>query len=305
MTTHALLSPSSAHRWLVCAPAPRFEERLGLQDSSSVFAEEGTFIHALAAHYLRAHFGAPQEPGHEDEHAIPESGRFRNAETVKAARDYADRCIATDAPGSVIFVEERMHFDDIVPEGSGTVDFGSVDAAGVLRIRDLKGGKGVKVYAAGNSQLRLYAYGALRQTRGLYDVLSVELTIDQPRLDHVDTETLTVAELTDWAQNYVAPRAALAHAKADDLRAQLHRDDDLRTFERAGDDAGEAFAGGRLDPHMDHDADHHGGDLAVLVQDQFIDIAELLVGFVVDIADVLLNAFLFFVHALDALNQKA
>lgn len=42
---HALLSASSAHRWLVCTAAPRFEENL--PESTSEYAEEGRLAHAI------------------------------------------------------------------------------------------------------------------------------------------------------------------------------------------------------------------------------------------------------------------
>ena len=43
---HALLSASSASRWLACTAAPRFEE--GLPESTSDYAEEGRLAHAIA-----------------------------------------------------------------------------------------------------------------------------------------------------------------------------------------------------------------------------------------------------------------
>ena len=42
---HALLSASSAARWLICTAAPRFEE--GLPESTSAYAEEGRLAHAI------------------------------------------------------------------------------------------------------------------------------------------------------------------------------------------------------------------------------------------------------------------
>ncbi|WP_446923914.1 DUF2800 domain-containing protein, partial [Klebsiella pneumoniae] len=43
---HALLGASSAHRWLVCPPLARLEEKI--KDRGSSFAEEGTAAHELA-----------------------------------------------------------------------------------------------------------------------------------------------------------------------------------------------------------------------------------------------------------------
>ena len=42
---HAILGASSSHRWLVCTPSVRLEERF--PPHTSVFAEEGTFAHEL------------------------------------------------------------------------------------------------------------------------------------------------------------------------------------------------------------------------------------------------------------------
>ena len=44
--SHALLSPSSAHRWLECTPSARLEAEV--KDTSSAAADEGTLAHSLA-----------------------------------------------------------------------------------------------------------------------------------------------------------------------------------------------------------------------------------------------------------------
>lgn len=51
---HALLSASSAARWLVCTAAPRFEENF--PDTSSEYAAEGTLAHSVAELYARNRF---------------------------------------------------------------------------------------------------------------------------------------------------------------------------------------------------------------------------------------------------------
>ena len=48
---HAVLSASSAHRWLFCTPSARLEQEFG--DTSSEAAAEGTAAHALAEHKLK------------------------------------------------------------------------------------------------------------------------------------------------------------------------------------------------------------------------------------------------------------
>lgn len=44
---HALLSASSAHRWLLCTPAAKLEEQF--PDTTSEAAMEGTLAHELAS----------------------------------------------------------------------------------------------------------------------------------------------------------------------------------------------------------------------------------------------------------------
>lgn len=51
MSEHAILSASSAHRWLACTPSARLE--LEFDDNSGAAADEGTAAHALAEHKLR------------------------------------------------------------------------------------------------------------------------------------------------------------------------------------------------------------------------------------------------------------
>ena len=48
---HAVLSPSSAHRWLVCTPSARMEE--AFPDESSAYAEENALAHEYAEKVLK------------------------------------------------------------------------------------------------------------------------------------------------------------------------------------------------------------------------------------------------------------
>ena len=49
--THAILSASGAHRWLLCTPSARLEEQF--PDTTSDAAKEGTLAHELAEMKLR------------------------------------------------------------------------------------------------------------------------------------------------------------------------------------------------------------------------------------------------------------
>lgn len=68
------------------------------------------------------------------------------------------------------------------------------------------------VHAPNNPQMRLYALGAYDKFSSIVDFDTVKATIHQPRLDHVSTETLSVAQLVEWAEETVAPQAKKAYA---------------------------------------------------------------------------------------------
>jgi hypothetical protein len=59
MVQHALLSASSSQRWLNCTPSARLEEHF--ENTSSIFAEEGTAAHALAEYKLKKYLGTNTE----------------------------------------------------------------------------------------------------------------------------------------------------------------------------------------------------------------------------------------------------
>ena len=48
--SHALLAPSSAHRWIECPGSVVLSK--DIPETTSEYAEEGTFAHAVAAHCL-------------------------------------------------------------------------------------------------------------------------------------------------------------------------------------------------------------------------------------------------------------
>lgn len=61
-----------------------------------------------------------------------------------------------------------------------------------------------------NPQTMLYALGALRIFDCLYDIETVSMTIYQPRRENVSTWVISVAELRDWAEKTLKPKAELA-----------------------------------------------------------------------------------------------
>lgn len=191
MTAHALLSPSSAHRWMRCPGSVVLEARY--PSTSSAYADEGTKAHEIAAAILL------QRPvGDVDSEMLEYVERYTDA--VKAA-----------AMGGVIAVEQRVDLSDAL----GTADmFGTVDAVvipgnGELQIHDLKYGRGVQVDAEENEQLLLYAVGAWRAYDYLGPFHTLRTVIHQPRLDHVSEAVRPIVTLDGWARSasYLARKA--------------------------------------------------------------------------------------------------
>ena len=127
--------------------------------------------------------------------------------TESYAQYIAEQIAKYDSP--VVMVEQRLDFSKYVPGGFGTGDCVIV-ADDVLTVIDYKHGKGVPVSAENNSQMMLYALGALELFDSLYDIREICMIIFQPRLENVSEFTMTVNTLLDWAENELRPKAELA-----------------------------------------------------------------------------------------------
>ena len=211
---HALLSASSASRWLHCTAAPRFEEQF--PEKTSEYAEEGRLAHAICELKVIKKFTTQLTP------------RTYTTRLNKLKKDplYTDEMDKTSDlyvehltekamtynSTPYVAVEVQVDFADYVPEGFGTCDCIMI-GGDTLNITDYKHGKGVPVSAEGNAQMRLYALGALKRYAPIYGntIKNVCMTIDQPRIqDEPSTETITVEELRAWGES-IKPAAAKAY----------------------------------------------------------------------------------------------
>ena len=211
---HATLSASGSHRWLECTPSAMLEARV--PDQGSPYAMEGTIAHEIAACTLlneKLPEGLTDHPSY-------------SPSMLDHAEDYRDHVMEQlaearkDDPVATLLVERRLDFSEFVPEGFGTGD-AVIVSDGMLRVIDYKYGQGVKVEAHGNSQMRLYALGALSEFGFLYNVEKVSTTIFQPRLGWIDTEILTTDELLAWGQK-VREIAAIAAKGEGERKAGTH-----------------------------------------------------------------------------------
>lgn len=223
MSKHALLSASGSSRWLECTPSARLE--LQFPKKSSSYADEGTAAHELCELAARYWLGELSEEDYEDKLAGLAKGKYYNAEMQECAVEYGRFISETvkarrdECPDAIVELEvKRLDFSEWVPEGFGTGDC-IIVADDLLEVIDFKYGKGVRVEAEGNSQMRLYALGAIKLYGELYDIRRVRMSIIQPRINREpSTDEISIAELLDWAENYVRPKAELAFAGEGDFK---------------------------------------------------------------------------------------
>ena len=212
---HAKLSPSASERWLACPASIRMEERVP-KEPSSIYAMEGTIAHELGELKASLAFGLITTKQYDARYRkwlkaypdvltddIVDEMHVHTDAYVSLIRERMDRY-----PNSQVMLEQRLNTG--VPTCWGTSDTVIVSPQHV-EIIDFKYGSGVAVEAEGNSQLRLYACGAL-DTYGdvLGDTQVVRSTVHQPRMNHVLTEELAPAELRQWRDEVVIPIAEVA-----------------------------------------------------------------------------------------------
>ena len=225
MAAHAILSASSAYRWTACTPSARLEENY--ENTSSVFAAEGTLAHELGELKLRHMLQELGEVQFIKSHKEIEKHELFSPDMPDYVDIYRDTCMEklsaarSTTADAVCHVEQRLDFSSWVPEGFGTGDF-VIIADGTLEVVDLKYGKGVPVSAEDNIQMRLYALGAISQFEFLYDIEKVRMTIVQPRLDSISTDEISAAELLAWADEFIKPKAELAFKGEGEFCAGSH-----------------------------------------------------------------------------------
>lgn len=238
---HALLAPSASKRWMTCAPSARLEAQFPEKDTA--YTREGTIAHATAEAQLRFLLResvdyAPDAEQLRGMMLTDTALQLEEQNAIKEGLDFGElfatvwdgyACIVFDDyltflaayPDTNLLVEAELQLSDYIPEG-----FGSSDAViighRVMRVYDLKYGKGVTVNAEGNTQMMCYGLGALLGPAELEDIDEVTLCILQPRLRHSSQWTLSAQELRTWAYETLRPAALAAWEGKGELRTGDH-----------------------------------------------------------------------------------
>jgi len=215
---HALLSASSAHKWISCPPSALLSKKF--EDASSSFAQEGTDAHTLAQYMLEKALGI-------DTKDPTESLSFYNEEMNDYAENYAafvleqlEKAKATCTDPQIL-IEQKLDFSRYVPEGYGHVDC-LIISDGTLTVIDYKYGLGIKVSAERNPQMFCYALGGLALFDGIYDIDNIQLIIYQPRRENISEYSISKNELIKWAEEVLAPTAQLAIKGEGEYKAGEH-----------------------------------------------------------------------------------
>lgn len=213
--THARKGPSGADTWAVCYGAPALCD--GKPNVSSVYARWGTCAHEVAGLILAGAVVTPttpeditkygSQPWWSPENAEGYVGRVFQTEghdvefdmeMADCVNDYVAEVENYWEPGDIMLVEQAVPIGHITGEegATGTSDCIIIKPAKAEIIAiDLKGGKGVPVYAEDNRQAAMYSDGAIEEHdifHGPFDwVTSV---IIQPRLQSVSEHRVTREE---------------------------------------------------------------------------------------------------------------
>lgn len=201
MAAHSEKGPSSSSRWIHCTPSAKL--CADMPDQVTGFAEEGTQAHELCEFYLKKEMGIKMEDPRPNL-------SYYNAEMEECCQGYRDYVMELyeeakqKTKDPVLLVEQRIAYERFVSGGFGTADCILI-SDGTLNVVDFKYGVGVEVNAVGNTQMRIYALGALEIFDNLYDIEKVRMTIYQPRKNNISIDEISRDELYRWAEEVLRP----------------------------------------------------------------------------------------------------
>ncbi|EFR40373.1 hypothetical protein HMPREF9162_0074 [Selenomonas sp. oral taxon 137 str. F0430] len=215
---HAVLSASSAARWIACPPSARLNA--DKSDMPSEYAAQGTDAHALCEYKLRKALG--EKARDPTKHLASYDTEME--ECAEAYCQFVMELVGqfrAESKDTMVSVEQRVDFSAFVPDGFGTADTLIVSGKTVC-IVDYKHGKGIEVSADHNPQMMCYALGCVQLFDGLYDIGDVRMVIFQPRLANISEFSISKANLLAWAADTLVPAAKLTHAGEGEFSAGAH-----------------------------------------------------------------------------------
>lgn len=200
-------SPSHSERWMNCPGATQLCASIP-EPPSSKHAMEGTAAHELAANCLKLRQNADEWIGEVIE---VEDKKFKvteeMAENVQVYLDAVREDMKENGiPHSELSIEHKFELKLGSEKIKGTNDASFSSPLGKLYVYDYKHGAGTYVEVVENTQLMLYAVGAMEKAEWVNDM--VEVVIVQPRYDRED-----VAPVRRWEIHQLELCTFVAKAK--------------------------------------------------------------------------------------------
>lgn len=204
-------------RILVCPRSVALSEAIAAAGErparSSFYAAQGSVAHQVAEGHLLWRGG-------EINVTMPQPGQVVEYEGHKITVDddmhehaaaFAAYVRGLMVEGDVLFVETTVRLDKLV--GPEADLYGHLDVAiwspsrGILIVIDYKYGRGVRVHALDNPQLKTYALGAIETLPiPLDQVKTVELHVFQPRVYGASPpDVIATVDLLMWGEDELAP----------------------------------------------------------------------------------------------------
>jgi hypothetical protein len=202
---HALLSPSSSHRWMHCPGSVALTK--DMPNESNAASRLGTAAHALAVEILSGH-----------DYGVGDVIKFRDGETdcsetidedmLKGVLVYTEHInnLAEYAPNPELWLEQRLKLFGTFGTGDAILRDGVT-----LNVLDYKNGRVPVLLKDGeeyNSQLLFYAAAALKKYDKHREIQWVVLHVVQPNcseVNQIQTEKLPAAEVRKWAELTLKP----------------------------------------------------------------------------------------------------
>lgn len=210
---HATLSASSSYRWINCPPSARLA--MQFPPVTSDYAEAGRLAHEIAEYKARSYFLEPvAKRSYSARLAKFKKDPHYDPGMDSATDDYLDflkMITLSFKTMPFIALESRVEYSNVAPDGFGTADC-LIIGEDQMHVVDYKNGAGIPVEAEHNTQMQLYALGALQTYSAFFGsgIQQIHLHIVQPHAGGVKSWSLPLDDLIIWADQIARPAALLA-----------------------------------------------------------------------------------------------
>lgn len=208
---HAILSPSSADRWMTCLGSTALSQ--GYPDTQSEAALEGTEHHEVAAVCLDDGLDPMTLVGR----PLPITERPLTKDNAEAVKKYVDFARAHVDEDGIFLAEEVIPLTHLTgePEAEGTSDFVVLRTDRELVVGDLKFGRGIEVSPERNRQMMIYALGVIEKHQVQEDYDTVRLFISQPRSAGNSDWVISMADLLAFGEEVKAVSKQISRVTAE------------------------------------------------------------------------------------------